>query len=187
MAKKTISFEPVITIKLRNGLAERNRLPLGHFLIVLDEFRQMMNAVGKRIERYCGLSSPSGDFGLEIVAGESGNAVRPGSVWSPLAITANSAIGVRAAQEIIGTLNQLEHDAGVPDANARLDKHLLRRISRIARIQRADETELEISMEGLGVPAPLTAHFGELWNRVHQSASVAFVGARRRFSLWKVD
>jgi hypothetical protein len=153
-------MDPVITVKLRKGLADRNRLPLAHFLAVLDEFRQMMAIVGKRIERERGSIFLSGDFGLEIIAGDTGSAVKPGSVWSPLAITNNAAIGILAAQEIIGTLNQLEHDDGIPDPNREMDRELIRRISRLARIQRSDRTELLVSIQRPGDPDPLTATFG---------------------------
>jgi hypothetical protein len=150
VAKKKHSSDPVITVKLRKGLADRNRLPLAHFLNVLDEFRQMMVSVGKRIQRERGSDAPTGDFGLEIIAGDTGSAVRPGSVWSPLAITMNTAVGVLAAQEVINTLKQLERDDGVVGPNMQMDRDLIRRISRIARIQRADRTELEISIRRPG-------------------------------------
>ena len=160
MAKKTMSEDPVITVKLRKGLADRNRLPLAHFLSVLDEFRQMMTGVGKRIQRERGSSSPDGDFGLEIIAGEAGNAVNPGSVWSPLAITSNADVGILAAQEVIQTLNRLERDDGILDPNHEIDRDLIRRISRVARIQRADRMELEISIQRPGHADPLIATFG---------------------------
>ncbi|MGA7411385.1 MAG: hypothetical protein WBW33_12935 [Bryobacteraceae bacterium] len=160
MAEKITSEDPVITVKLRRGLADRNRLPLAHFLNVLDEFRQMMISVGKRIQRDRGAMFPTGDFGLEIIAGEEGNAVKPGSVWSPLAITNNAEVGVLAAEEVIRTLRRLEHDAGILEPNLEIDRDLIRRLSRVARIQRVDRTELEISIQRPGYPDPLTASFG---------------------------
>jgi hypothetical protein len=95
-----MSAEPVITVKLRKGLADRNRLSLVHFLTVLDEFRQMMVSVGKRIQRERGSIAPTGDFGLEIIAEGTGGTVKPGSVWSPLAITSN--IGIRGPKPRTG-------------------------------------------------------------------------------------
>jgi hypothetical protein len=160
VAKKKKNGDPVITVKLRKGLADRNRLPLAHFLNVLDEFRQMMVSVGKRIQRERGADAPTGDFGLEIIAGDTGNAVRLGSIWSPLAITTNPAVGILAAQEVISTLNRLEQDDGIVDPNIQIDRELIRRISRIARIQRADRTELEISITRPGYPEALAATFG---------------------------
>lgn len=155
-----MSDDAIITVKLRKGLADRNRLLLAHFLRVLDEFRQMMTIVGKRIQRERGSNSPMGDFGLEIIAGDKGSALSPGSVWSPLAITTNTTIGILAAQEVIGTLNQLEHDDGIPNPNHEIDRELIRSIARVARIQRSERTELEISIQRPGYTGPLTATFG---------------------------
>ena len=67
---------------------------------------------------------------------------------------------ILAAQEVIQTLNQLEQDDGVLDPNQQIDRELIRRISRVARIQRADRTELEISIQRPGDTDPLTATFG---------------------------
>lgn len=156
---ETIGEDPIITVKLKKGLADRNRLPLAHFLSVLEEFRQMLGSVGKRIQQERGSSTPI-DFGLEIVADKNGMAVKPGSVWSPLAITNNSYVGVLAAQEVINTLNQLEAEDGILDPNREIDRDLIRRITRVARIQRTDKTELEISIQRPGYPDPLKATFG---------------------------
>jgi hypothetical protein len=161
---KKKSGDPVITVKLRKGLADRNRLPLGHFLAVLEEFRQMLSAVGKRLEGERGVQVPAGDFGLEIIANTEGFAVHPGSVWSPLAITSNAEIGVLATQEVIRTLNELEQDGGILEPSRALDRELIRRVARVARIQRADKLELEISIQlpgqRPGFAEPLTATFG---------------------------
>ena len=160
MPKKQKSSDPVITVKLRKGLADRNRLPLRHFFTVLDEFRQMLCAVGKRLEGERGVHAPAGDFGLEIIAGADGIAVHPGSVWSPLAMTSNTEIGVLAVQEVIRTLNELEADDGILEPNRALDRELIRRVARVARIQRADKLELEVSIQRPGLSEPLTAKFG---------------------------
>jgi hypothetical protein len=152
--------DPVITVKLRKGLADRNRLPLGHFLAVLEEFRQMLSAVGRRLQGERGVQLPAGDFGLEIIANPEGIAVHPGSVWSPLAITSNAGIGVLAAQEVIRTLNALEQDDGILEPGRALDRELIRRVARVARIQKADKLELEVSIQRPGFAEPLTATFG---------------------------
>jgi hypothetical protein len=160
VATRQETSDPIITIKLRKGLADRNRLPLGDFLTVLEEFRQMVVGVGKKIQRERGAAFPDGDFGLEIVAGTGGRAVRPGSVWSPVAITANSEVGVLAAQEVIRTLDQLEREEGVVDFSQQWDRDLIRRVSRVARIQKRDRLELEVSIQRPGDPDPVVATFG---------------------------
>jgi hypothetical protein len=54
----------------------------------------------------------------------------------------------------------LEQEEGVPDPNAPLDKDVMRRVSRVARIQRTDRLELEVSVHRPGFAAPMTATFG---------------------------
>lgn len=159
MSKDT-SEETVLTIKLQKGLADRNRLPLAHVLSVLEEIRQVVTEVGRRIQRERGAADKSGDFGLEIIANESGNMFRRGSVQTPLAITSNISTGILAVQEIIRTLDMLEREDGVPDPNAKLDRTIIRRLSRISAIQRRDKLELEMSVQSPGFPEPMKATFG---------------------------
>lgn len=160
MGKNENSGDPIITVKLRKGLADRQRLPLGHVLSVLEEFRQMMANVGRRIQRERGVTAPSSDFVLEILADSDGAYMNKGSLWSSLAITNNAETGILAAQEVIHTLNRLEADDGIPDPTVGFDKDLIRRVARVARIQRADRLELEVSVEGPGFSKPLVATFG---------------------------
>ena len=160
MAKKKIEKDPVITLRLHGGLADRQRLPLAHVLTVLEEFRQMVADVGRKIQREHGMSNPTGDFGLEILAGEDGSLLKPGSVQAPLAITNNSKIGVLAALEICRVFDVLESDNGFPDQNQEFDRSLLRRVARLAKIQRADKLELEVSLQRPGIAEPMKATFG---------------------------
>ncbi len=152
--------DPVITVRLTKGLAERNRLPLADVLSVLEELRQMFAIVGRRVQRARGMASPTGDFGLEVIAGDGTSIFKKGSVEMPIVMTQNIATGLVAAQEVLSTFGALETDAGVPEPNRNLDQSLMRRISRIARVQRRDRTELEIRVEHREFTAPIQVTFG---------------------------
>ena len=145
-----IDEDAIVTVKLQEGLADRKRLPLADVLGVLEEFRQMVAEAGRRIQRERGVPNATGDFGLELVAGEAGNLFKPGSVQAPLAITNNTAIGILAVQEVVRTLNTLEADQGVPEPNRQYDRLMLRRISRVARIQKARPYGIEHFPESSG-------------------------------------
>ena len=152
--------DPIITIKLKKGLADRHRVPLGDVLSVLEEVRQMIAEVGRRLQRERGVENPRGDFGLEVIAANGGSIFRQGSVEMPLAMTLNVDIGILATQEVMRTIGTLQADSGVPEPNRNLDKMLLRRMSRVAHVQRRDRMELEVRLQRPGFPEAMTATFG---------------------------
>lgn len=152
--------DPIITVRLTKGLAERNRLPLADVLSVLEELRQMFAIAGRRVQRARGMANPTGDFGLEVIAGEGASIFKKGSVEMPIVMTQNITTGLLAAQEVLSTLGALETDAGIPEPKRNLDQNLMRRISRIARVQRRDRTELEIRVEHPDFTAPIQVTFG---------------------------
>jgi len=137
--------DPILTIKLSGGLADRNRLPLAHVLRVLEEVREMMVDVGKDIQRQHGFSKPTGDFGLEIVANAKGLAFGKGSVEAPIAITSDVQNGILAAREILQTVHRL--NSGTHATNAIPDgfnPKIVRRLNRLAKIQETDKTQLHV-------------------------------------------
>jgi len=152
--------DPIITVRLTKGLAERNRLPLADVLIVLEELRQMFAIAGRRIQRERGIAHPTGDFGLEVIAENGASIFKKGSVEMPIAMTSNVPTGLLAAQDVFATLGALQMDEGVPEPNRVLDQGLLRRISRMARVQRRDRVQLELSITSPGFAAPIAATFG---------------------------
>jgi hypothetical protein len=152
--------DPIITVRLKKGMADRHRLPLSDVLSVLEEIRQMIAEVGRRLQRERGIDSPKGDFGLEVIAVNGNSIFRRGSVEMPLAMTTNVDLGILAAQEVIRTFGALEDDRGVPEPNRHLDKTLLRRMSRVAQVQRRDRMELEMRLQRPGFPEEMTTTFG---------------------------
>lgn len=152
--------DPIITVRLKKGLAERNRLPLGDVLSVLEELRQMFAVVGRRLQRERGVPNPTGNFGLEVIAENGASIFRKGSVEMPLAMTENVATGILAAEEVLNTLGALQLDEGVPEPSRAFDQEILRRISRIAKVQHRDRTELEVRLQRPGHAEPMTVTFG---------------------------
>lgn len=137
--------DPIIVVKLQDGLADRHRLPLNHVISVLEEVRNMVTDVGREMQRERGLEK-LGDFGLELLAEEGGIIFKKGSVEAAIAITSNVQDGFLAAQKIVKTVEQLRSETRKMAASEDLDVSIVRRLSRIARIQRTDKTKLALSV-----------------------------------------
>ena len=144
MARRKAETDPILTIKLQKGLANRNRLPLAHVLRVLDEVREMMMDVGRDIQRERGFARPTGDFGLELLADAKGMVFRKGSVEAPIAITSDVQNGILAAQQILQTIHILNTDQIAPSSIDGINPKVVRRLNRIAKIQETDKTELRV-------------------------------------------
>jgi hypothetical protein len=159
MPKRTKDDSTVFVVKLQKGLADRQRLPLSHVISVLEELRQMISEAGREIEKDMGIDRPTGDFGLELVAGNSGIVFRKGSVQAHIAITEHVKIGTAAAERIIHTVEMLSSKKP-PVAVTQTDRNIIRRLNRIAKVQKADRTELQIIVERPR-HKPAAALFGE--------------------------
>lgn len=145
MARSQKHTDPILTVKLSGGLADRNRLPLAHVLRVLDEVREMMVDVGRDIQRQHGFSKPTGDFGLEIVADAKGLVFGKGSVEAPIAITSDVRNGILAAREILQTVHRLSTDQlAAPTMPDGFNPKIVRRLNRLAKIQETDKTQLQV-------------------------------------------
>jgi len=155
------SDETLFTVKLEKGLADRKRLPLAHVLGVLDELRQLITEIGKDLQRRRGTTSPTGDFGLELIAGEKGIAFKAGSVQASIALTERPGTGFKAIQSVLQTINLLDSE-DFPEAAAdqQIDRRVIRRLSRIADIQRRDHTQMRLSIARPNLAKPITATFG---------------------------
>jgi hypothetical protein len=159
MARQKKPGDPFFLVKLEKGLADRKRLPLGHVLGILDELRQLVIEIGRDAQRRRGVSDPT-DFGLELVAGEKGVAFRPGSVQAQIAITERADDAFTALASIIGTVDLLGKDNFLEvSADKQFDRRIIRRLSRIAKIQKRDHTEMELSARRAGV-TQFSATFG---------------------------
>ncbi|MBZ5611333.1 MAG: hypothetical protein LAP38_23975 [Acidobacteriia bacterium] len=154
------SDETLFTVKLEKGLAARKRLPLAHVLSVLDELRQLIIEIGKDVQRRGSAAQPTGDFGLELIAGEKGIAFKGGSVQANIAVTERPGTGFKVIQSVLKTIHLLERE-DFPEAslNQQMDRRVIRRLSRIADIQKRDHTEMLLSVVRPKTKA-VTATFG---------------------------
>jgi hypothetical protein len=158
VSKKTPAVDsPVFTIKLQKGLADRQRLPLADVLTVLEEVRQMIADVGREIQRDLGIEKPTGDFGLELLAGAQGILFKPGSVQAHVAITSNVDTGILAAQRVVATVDSLSKKKPAIATDA--DRNVVRRLNRINKISDRDKTELQLVLQRPGKHKPVQATF----------------------------
>ncbi len=139
---------PVFLVKLQGGLANRQRLPFADVIAILEEVRQMFSDVGREIQRDMGMEKPTGDFGLELLAGPEGIIFRSGSIQAHVAITSNIDTGILAARHIVGTIDSLAKKKLILATEA--DRSLVRRLNRINRIRERDKTELQLVLQRPG-------------------------------------
>ena len=142
---------PVFSVRFTEGLATRNRLPLDHVIRVLNEIKGLMEEVGKRVQRERGVEEPTGDFGLELVAG-----FQRGSVQANLAITRNEEVGAIVAQQIMQTVSRLGRPRRLPagrsaDASGGdFDPRMVTRLGNIGKVQEIDKTKMVLSLRAGG-------------------------------------
>ena len=142
--------DPVFTIKLQKGLADRQRLPVEQVISVLSEMRQMIEDVGRQIQKENGVDGPI-DFGLELLAESSGVAFRAGSVQAKIAITNNIEIGLLAAQRVLDTVYGLNRVHKKPVASASqvqdaVQARIVSGLGRIAYVHDRSKTEAKFEV-----------------------------------------
>jgi hypothetical protein len=166
--------DPLFTVKLAKGLADRKRLPLEHVISVLDELRQLITEIGKEVQRRKGTVKATGDFGLELVAGEKGIAFQPGSVQANIVVTERPGTGFKVIQSVIKAVELLDSE-DFPEASAdqNIDRRIIHHLSRIARIQKSDKTEMRLSIIRPGQEKAVAATFGSNAIQAVQSLQAA--------------
>ncbi len=136
---------PALKVRLRKGLAERNRLPLTTMLKILEECRLLVNEFARRHS-----AGKDIDLQLEIVGSPNGDAFQAGSLQACISAGAHPEIAALAMNEVIGQLVRIERndisfvhgDAGAAE--------IVRRFYRIGLQQEKVSSELELSMLGSG-------------------------------------
>jgi hypothetical protein len=131
-------------VKFDRGLARRHRIPFDHALSALREVRLMIEEVGRALQREHGIERPSGDFGLELVAG-----IKKGSVQVNIALTRDVRYARQTVEKIIGTVNWLASMGGRSDGArqpSEIGGRVVRHLNRIAEIQRTDKTEMRLEL-----------------------------------------
>jgi len=135
---------PRFTVSLSKGLADRHRLPWDHVVRTLQEFGDLLRDVGQQVQRDKGVENPTGDFGIELLAGKGGFVFRKGSLQTAATITRDTENGVIAVTRVIQAANMLEKKK--PETIDPSYAPILRRFARISGLQREDRTELKIKL-----------------------------------------
>jgi hypothetical protein len=145
MATKKTKTEPLVFhIDFQKGKANRNRLPLADVIATLQEFDLMVKEVGRKIQRDRGVENPTGDFGIELLAGPDGIAFEKGSVKTAAAPTKDVENAERTLASVIATTAALEKKR--PTAVDEYGAPVLRRLTRVGNIQENNHTELRLGL-----------------------------------------
>jgi len=147
----------IFVVKFDRGLARRHRLPLDHVLNALREVRMMIEEAGSALQREKGIEKPTGDFGLELVGG-----FIKGSFQTNIAMTRDIRTARATAEQIIQTVDWLACMDGRADEVKQPDEiasKIVRRLNRIADIQKTDKTEMRLELRN--GRKKLGATFGE--------------------------
>lgn len=137
----------LFSIAFKEGLAERNRLPIEHVINTLRHINLMVREVGRLIERDAGVEEPQGDFGIELLAGSSGVAFRKGSLATAAVVTRNLPHAILAITTLIKTADALQGSgSGQPLIVSEYGEEILRRLPKVSEIQEQDETELHMAL-----------------------------------------
>lgn len=134
------------SIALKKGIATRNRIPLDHMIATLRGIQNMIREVGRKIQRDAG-EEPTGDFGIDLVAGKTGVIFRKGSLYTATEPTKNIERAIQTLQTIVNTTDVLQKKtAKQPLAVSDYGEEVLRRLPKIAEIQEQDKTELHLTV-----------------------------------------
>lgn len=160
----------LFTIIFRKGLAERNRLPIEHVIRTLQELDELIKEVGRQVQRERGIENPTGDFGVELLAGKSGIAFHKGSLKATAALTQDLDSAEIAVNRVMETANHLQRKqpASIDPSGA----FIIRRFARLSGWQRRDKTELRLEWKKTGQRMK-TANFGETAIQTIESISAA--------------
>jgi hypothetical protein len=152
MAKKDTFSGPLLTIRLSEGLAAQNRLPLDNVIRVLQEVKGMVDEIGHQLAKEAGYEGPP--FNLELIGG-----FAKGSVVANLAITRNPSIGVQAVKEVMETMRAVRANAPSLTPTPQIealhrrrssgitpDARVVRRLNNIAKVQEITRTKLDMKL-----------------------------------------
>lgn len=160
----------VFTVIFRKGMAERNRLPIEHVIRTLQELDELIKEVGRQVQRERGIENPTGDFGVELLAGRTGIVFHKGSLKASAALTQDLASAEIAVKRVMETANflQKKQPASIDPSGA----PIIRRLARLSGWQRKDRTELRLEWKKTGQRMK-AAKFGEIAIQTIESISAA--------------
>ncbi|MGC2636418.1 MAG: hypothetical protein WA294_04520 [Acidobacteriaceae bacterium] len=144
MPKLRNKTNPIFSIVFSKGTADKHRLPLAHVLETLGEIAKMIREVGIQVQRANGVESPDGDFGIELLAGETGGAFFASSVKANAEVTRDVKNGLETINRIFKVTDTVEKKTvhGVDN----FGEPVLRRLALVGKIQEKDRTELKMEL-----------------------------------------
>ena len=140
--------EARITLTFKDGLADRNRLPIDQVLQTLVEFKELVREIGKRTRTEQGHEAPDGDFGLELVADKAGNGFRKGSIRADFVATKHVAVAKAAFAQIMAGISDAEK--GRTRQSSPAEQAFVRHMGRIAAYQRTAKNAVVLQFSGAG-------------------------------------
>ena len=135
---------PVFSIVFSKGTADQHRLPLNHVLEALAEIAKMIREVGIQVQRANGVENPDGDFGIELLAGETGGAFYASSVMAQAAVTRDVSNGLETISRIFRITDTVEKK-NVRSVD-QFGEPVLRHLGLVGKIQEKDNTELKMQL-----------------------------------------
>lgn len=143
---------PALQVRLRKGLAERNRLPLSTVLKILEECRLLINAFARRHS-----SDTEVDLQLEIVGSAPGEAFQSGSLQTIISAGAHPVIAAQAIGELVSHLTRIEaNDVSFAHGDSE-GAEILRHFYKIGLYQEKVQSELQLSVVGVNGNSPTAA------------------------------
>ena len=162
--------ETLFEVVLSEGMANRNRLPLGHVITILQRVQDAIRDVGKIIQREQGREVVDGDFGIELLATEQGFTFRKGSVRSVAAVTRDVANGKEAIRQVMRTVDHLQRKR--PSSIGIEGQVVIPKLAQIAEIQKKDQTHLRMALAVPRAKKPQLALFSEPGIRTLEAISI---------------
>jgi hypothetical protein len=150
---------PIFTIVFKRGKADKHRLPLAHVIATLNEIEKMIREVGIQVQRSNGVENANGDFGVDLVAGESGIAFNGGSITAEAAMTVDIRNGVETLGRIIDVTDSIEKKRVY--SVDQYGEPVFRRLAKVSGIQEQDKTELQLRLVTKKKQKPKLASFSE--------------------------
>ena len=104
----------------------------------------MIREVGIQVQKANGVENPDGDFGIELLAGETGGAFYASSVKAQAAVTRDVRNGVETLNRIFEITDRVEKKS-VRSVDS-FGEPVLRRLALVGKIQEKDSTELSMQL-----------------------------------------
>ena len=133
------------TLVFRKGLADRNRLPIEQVIKTLQEFQELIREVGKQVQHRNGVEHPDGDFGIELLATNTGLVFRKGSLKAK-AVPTRDIANARETLTLIYS-NVRSYSKPVTSQMQQTEATIARRMYKIGELQREARTELAVVVQ----------------------------------------